>query len=502
MGCESVNSKYIIKDNTMKQINSPNILVFFCDQIRLDLLSCYGGNIVRTPHLDQLVRDSTVFERAYTPTAICSPARASLMTGLYPHNHHMFNNSTPFYSYCEHLKPGLDMLPDWIEKNTEYESAYFGKWHIGPADDLFNSTFHHTHPQPYEGGLSYLRNSHWHPNFSLGTAVDTVCGIAGTVDMPFEDFPDVMAANYTIDFLEKRDSCKPFISFCAFPGPHSPWVIPESFGLRYDPEKIPLWANLEDSMENKPINQKKLQLLGPFSEKNNGIDLQDHDQLKQLLAHMFTYIELIDDMVGRVINKLKKMGLYDDTVIVFTADHGDMAGAHGFLSKGSYMYDEIYRIPLVIKPTGNKRIGRTAEIVNLMDITATLMHLMNGKEVSKMESHQLDGKSLLPIIYNNENGKPLRQVHYAEYHGDWYGHYSARMVTDGKYKLVWNLTDLCEFYDLNNDPEELKNEFFNPTFKDLRNHYFHLLQKEGEEQNDVHIRLYHPEIEDALNPII
>ena len=124
----------------------PNVLVFLCDQLRIDLLHCYGSAhpvtgapLVRTPHLDALAQDSMVFERAYTPTAICSPARASLMTGLYAHSHHMFNNSTPRYSYCEHLRPDAVMLPDWIAANTPYESAYFGKWHVGTADDLFRS---------------------------------------------------------------------------------------------------------------------------------------------------------------------------------------------------------------------------------------------------------------------------------------------------------------------------------------------------------------------------
>ena len=482
----------------MKQNNSPNILVFFCDQIRADLLSCYGGDLVKTPFLDQLVKDSIVFENAFTPTALCSPARASLMTGLYPHNHHMFNNSSPTYSYCEHLKPGLDMLPDWIDKYTNYKSAYFGKWHIGTAEDLFNSSFHHTHPEPFEGGMPYLNNSHWHPNFDLGTTAKKICDIAGTVDMPFENFPDVMAANYTVEFLDKRDPDKPFISFCAFPGPHSPWIIPESFGIRYNPEDITLWANSEDSIKNKPVNQRKLKLLGKLLNQKHGVDLQDTAQMKLILAHMFTYVELIDSMVGRVINKLKSAGLYDNTVIIFTADHGDMAGAHGFLSKGAYMYDEIYRIPLTVKPVGRNTISSSAENVNLTDITATLMHLMAGEEVPGMDSHQLNGQSLIPVINNQEYVSPLRPVHYAEYHGDWYGHYSARMVTDGIYKLVWNLTDFGEFYDLKNDPGELENQFYNPGLKDIRDKYFKLLQAEANKLNDSHIKLYSPEIEDYL----
>ena len=129
----------------------PNILVFFCDQLRPDLLGCYGGSMVRTPNIDALAADGTLFENAFTPTAICTPARASLMTGLYAHKHHMFNNSTPGYSYNHHMRPDMRMLQDWMADSTPYESAYFGKWHIGPADDLFASRFDRTHDRPYPG---------------------------------------------------------------------------------------------------------------------------------------------------------------------------------------------------------------------------------------------------------------------------------------------------------------------------------------------------------------
>lgn len=137
-----------------------NVLVFFCDQLQARLLSCYGGGKVRTPHLDALAREAAVFEQAYTPTAICSPARASLMTGLYAHRHHMFNNSTPGYSYCEHLRPDVTMLQDWAAAATDCETAYYGKWHIGPAADLFASRFEHTLAANADT-LAFGHSSHW-----------------------------------------------------------------------------------------------------------------------------------------------------------------------------------------------------------------------------------------------------------------------------------------------------------------------------------------------------
>jgi arylsulfatase A-like enzyme len=472
-----------------------NVLVFFCDQLRLDLLGCYGGTLVRTPHIDALAGDSTVFERAYTPTAICSPARASLLTGLYAHSHHMFNNSTPRYSYCEHLRPDISMLQDWVDDETEYESAYFGKWHIGPAQDLFDSRFHHTQ-KPYEGGPVFLTSSHWHPNTRIAPLVKSIAGgRAGTLDVGMEGYPDVVAARYTQDFVENRDASRPFLAFCAFPGPHSPWMVPDEFGIRYDPNEIPMWANRYDRFEGKPLNQKKLRLLGN-SRRASDMSCDRDEELRGLLACCFSYLELIDQMVGEVVATLKRLDLYDNTTIVFTADHGDMAGSHGYLSKGAYMYDEIYRIPLILKPAGGRTPKRIQAPVHLMDVTATCLHAMAGCEQKTMGEQPLHGRSLLPLV--DGTAEWPRKVHLAEYHGDWYGHYSARMVTDGRWKLVWNLSDLCELYNLEKDPAELDNLFYDPFYRDVRDRYFATLVQEAREVGDAHVALLSPDTEIQL----
>lgn len=474
-------------------INKPNILVFFCDQWRLDVLSCYGGNVVRTPNLDKLAARSFVFDHAHTPTAICSPARASLMTGLYPHGHHMFNNSTPSYSYCHHLRPDATMIQDWADAETHYETAYFGKWHIGPIKDLFESKFHHT-PEGRSDLPEYTQtSSHWHPSpYMFDPEPPEGAGADGMVDAPMDQFPDVVAANLTCEFFEKRDSTRPFLAFCAFPGPHSPWLVPREFGIRYSPEEIPTWVNRHDSMEGKPYNQRKLRLMGKARKQ-----AEDDDELKRLLTYQFSYMELIDQQVGKVLEALDKAGVGDDTLIVFTADHGDMAGSHGFLSKGSYMYDEIYRIPFIVTMPGQKEKKRTSALVNLMDLTATCAHAMTGEEQTVMGNNTLHGRSLLPFLEGEAAWD--REVNFCEYHGDWYGHASSRMVTDGEWKLVLNFTDSCEFYNLKEDPAELNNRFHDPKVKEIRDHYFALLVEEAKRLKDGQVRGYSPEIEDALH---
>ena len=225
-----------------------------------------------------------------------------------------------------------------------------------------------------------MKSGHWHPgsNF-LPTCKSVAGGKAGTVDAPMEEFPDVVAARYTMDFLRKREDDRPFITFCAFPGPHLPWRVPDSFGIRYKPKDIPLWPNRHDRFEGKPLFQRKLRLMEE-TVSNSHCTTNSDDELRELLACNFSYLELIDQQVGEVINTLKELGQYEETTIIFTADHGDMAGAHGFISKGAYMYDEVYRIPLLMKTAGETTPRRVASPVHLMDVTATCLHVMAGSE--------------------------------------------------------------------------------------------------------------------------
>ena len=204
-------------------------------------------------------------------------------------------------------------------------------------------------------------------------------------------------------------------------------------------------------------------------------------------------------MVGEVVSTLKELDLYEDTAIIFTADHGDMAGSHGLMNKGAYMYDETYRIPLLLKRPGTGEASRNGSFVHLMDVTATCLHLMTGAEQDSLSGRSLHGQSLLPLAAGEAEWP--RSMHYAQYHGDPWGHYSSRMVTDGRWKLVWNLTDLCELYDLENDPHELENRFYDPACDEVRAACFDYLLAEAERTGDAHVFLLKPEHEMVIRGI-
>jgi arylsulfatase A-like enzyme len=256
-----------------------------------------------------------------------------------------------------------------------------------------------------------------------------------------------------------------------------------------------MWANRYDRFEGKPIYQKKLRRL-EYSRRAGSSPADWDEELRALLACCFSYLELIDEMVGQVVETLKELGLYERTAIIFTADHGDMAGAHGYVSKGAYMYDEIYRIPLLLKPPAGSAARRLSVPVHLMDVTATCLHWISGGEQDSMGGRALHGRSLLPLV--DGSAQWPREVHYAEYHGDWYGHYSARMVTDGRWKLVWNLSDLCELYDLESDPAELENLFYEPNHAQVRRRYLDAMVEEARRVGDAHLRLLSSENEELL----
>jgi arylsulfatase A-like enzyme len=409
------------------------------------------------------------------------------MTGVYPHKHGVLKNTgiPKTRRECEVL-PGTTMLQDWAKKNTNYELAYFGKWHIGNDDVLMNSNFDFKKPQIHPKG-----NTH-HPGPWLGEISYSIAnGRAGLVKCPVNEYPDVVVASDTCDYLEHRNKANNFLLFCSFPGPHDPWLIPEEYGIKYSPEDIPLWSNIheKEKLEDaKPHIQKFRKLLDSLY-CSGASDREREAVLREALAFQFTYVDLIDKQIGRVLDCLEKHGLYENTHIIFTADHGSMSGAHDRINKGTYMYNETYRVPLLYKKAGRPVSGKSGKTVSLLDVTASIMHIMSGSEKTEMSGHYLDGKSFITQLEKDVQNSD-DDFYYAEYHGDDYGGYSSRMVTNGKWKLVWNFTDKCELYNLENDPGELNNLFYVEDCKNKCNELLEVILKKAEVYEDREVYLW------------
>lgn len=443
-----------------------NILLLMTDQHRVDTLGCYGNQVCQTPALDGLAARGTRFDNAFTPTAICTPARASLLTGVLPFRHTLLANYERNVGYREELDdryaPFSTLLHD-----AGYQVGHVGKWHVGkergPADYGFEGPHYPGwgNPVRHPDYLAWLAERGL-PEFRLssevrGTFPNGEPGnlLAGILDAPVEATFEYYLADRTIERLHQyaRDG-RPFYLACDWFGPHLPYCLPADYYHRYDPALVDLPESVAETFAAKPRVQRSYSEHWTF----DSIGL---DGWRELIAAYWGYVSLIDEQVGRILDAVDELGLRDDTVVAFTADHGEFTGAHRLHDKGPAMYDDIYRIPfLIADPTGPG--GRHDEhFVTLTDLAPTFCDYAGIQPPD-----HYDGRSLRPLLAGEPvSDWPTEVV--AEFHGHHFP-YPQRMIRTADYKLVVNPGDRNELYDLRADPHELHNRYDHPELADVR----------------------------------
>ena len=424
----------------------PNILFLLGDQHRFDAIGCNGAKVCRTPALDALAATGTRFTNAYTPIALCSPARGSLITGLYPHNHGQLANTGNFNSVFD--KVILDKIgyPELLG-NAGYSVNYVGKWHLPNAG---NKEFWHLDEWHTEGQYMQELNRRG-INGDRALEVQRLewggnAPFCGRAMLAAKDQQEYWAADRTIDLLEKNaGSGKPFMIFSSFFGPHFPYAVPAPYDTLYDPDQVDRWPNFDETFEGKPLIQQKEML------RWNASHLTWKDWQK-VIAHYWGYVTFIDDQIARILDKLKQLGLAENTVVVYSADHGDMLGSHRLFNKGMVMYDEIFHIPLIVRWPGVTQPGSTcASFANLVDLMPTMLEV-GGVAVPS----GLDGRSIVPLLKGQAPEDWPDDV-YAEYHGYESALCTQRMVRTGSWKYIYNPCFEDELYDVISDPGELQN---------------------------------------------
>jgi len=231
-----------------------------------------------------------------------------------------------------------------------------------------------------------------------------------------------------------------------FQGPHFPNVVPEPYFSMYDPDLIPPWPNAVDPLVGKPAVQR-------IKQRHWRTDTMQWADWQKLIAPYFGEITLIDEEVGRVLNHLDANGLAENTLVIWTTDHGDTIGAHGISNKDYTMYEEIYLVPLILRWPGVIAPGTRSNrfVHHFLDLFATLREVA-GEAVPE-DSH---GRSLLPILKGDSvEGWP--QEAYCEFHGSHMGLYSIRLLADERYSYIYHTNDIDELYDHAADPGELRN---------------------------------------------
>lgn len=429
-------------------VQKPNILLVCLDQLRADILSSYGGVICKTPALDRLASDSVVFDRAYTPTAVCTPARASLLTGQYPHNHGAASNESSLFDGT--LRDADTLLSRRLEA-LGYARWYTGKWHLGGADNLpadlglpgqqfpghGGGGFHYPEFLEYlsQRGLEFSLSDGWHQVgwHRYGT-------LAGTGD----EEPSAFITESALSFLDAQASGdgNPFFLWVNYWGPHEPYVAPRRCLELYETLEIPPWPNFVD---DGPLRPRVHRLKMPSE-----IGMGDWDFWKPAVRHYFAYMSLIDEQIGRLLDRLEGTGQAENTVVIVTADHGESLGAHGCQDKGHFMYEETYRVPFLVRWPGRMRPRREQTHVSLVDVCPTILDLVGDTDPTQGR----DGLSLMELLIAGQS--IARDEVVAEFHG-LVTPFTQRMVVRDNLKYVWNMGDRDELYDLDADPYELTN---------------------------------------------
>ncbi|MEO3927616.1 sulfatase-like hydrolase/transferase [Micromonosporaceae bacterium B7E4] len=428
---------------------APNVLVIQADQFRADCLGAAGNPDVRTPHLDRLAGDGVRYRNAYCPFPVCTPSRYSLLSGLHVRQHAGWTNR------CT-LAPGIDTFPRALRR-AGYRTAAVGKMHftptyldvgydqldlaeqdgpgrydddyhrelaaagLAPVTDLvdqeqeFRATAPRSYWETYGSGRSDLPEE-WHSTTWIGErARKVVAGWSG-------DGGDLLH----VSFIK----------------PHHPFDPPAGWDAMYDPAvltTLPGWTD-----EIPPADERYR--LRYFDFEPLTLPL-----LRRVMAHYYATISHLDHQVGLLLDTLRQRGLYDDTLIIFTADHGEYLGFHHLLLKDGPMYDPVVKVPLLVKLPGCRRAGETADgLVSLIDVAPTVLATCGVSPATPLPGQDLtDPAAGHDCVFAEDR----RQE-------------AAGMARAGRYKLLWSDAAGEALFDLATDPHELTNLVDDPVHAD------------------------------------
>lgn len=415
-----------------------NFCIILTDTQNKSMVGAYGNQSVDTPHLDSLAAEGIRFERAYTACPLCTPARSALFSGLHP----PVNGA-----WCNNMAPAANVpLMGTIMRNYGYRAAYTGKWHLDGSgyfgDGVPGGGFE---PDWWYDGMRYARDIG--PDLFARYRTSRTPAELREAGFAKEMMWGHRVANQAIDFLDSVGDSDPFLLVVSFDEPHGPHVAPPEYWERFAPNDIPRPPNYNAPLDGKPALQQ-------LQRQQRG----DPDWATSAagLTRFFGCNSYIDREIGRVLCAIERRH-GDDTVVIYTSDHGEMMGAHGLREKGPMMYEEICNVPFIVRMPEGPRGAVSQSLASHIDLLPTILDLagIEGPE-------SLQGVSLSPVLED-----PCTEVRdqvllsfsrFAINHDDWGGFYPVRCLVENRLKLAVNLLDTDELYDLDHDPHELRNE--------------------------------------------
>lgn len=449
----------------------PNLLFLLTDQQRTDTLRVYGNTRNIAPNLNQLADKSIVFKQYYVTQALCTPSRGCLLSGLYPHTNGATTNNIP-------IRADVPVLVQMLRQGN-YTTAYFGKWHLGnelckqhgfdyfeSAEDSYNKYITSScGGRKHSGYYDFLIKHGLKPKnggFSRSYANS----------LPKELSRPAFVADTAQRFLTEHGN-KPWVMYASFLDPHTPYHSVNDH--LYDPASMPVPKSFSEKSDPTELDRYKAirQLLIRGYHSYQGM-IASSEALQKVEARYWGKVTLVDEMIGRILKRLEDLGLADNTIVVFTSDHGAMMGDHRLMFK-SVMFEQAVKVPMLLRiPWLSGKPLRVNKPVSEVDVVPTLLELM-----SQPLSRHLQGRSWKPYLAG-DNPLPEGDV-MMEFNGPpwpftdvfWvkYAQPLRTIRTAGGWKMTLAVGGAGELYNLTSDPEEMTNLFYHhaslPTIREL-----------------------------------
>ncbi|HIC89000.1 MAG TPA: DUF4976 domain-containing protein [Anaerolineae bacterium] len=427
--------------------HQPNLLFLITDQQQGHTVD--PDSPCQTPTLDRLASRGTRFSRCYAPNPICSPTRASLFTGVLPHSHGMVDCTHTVEPYRARLKSDLPFWPRRLHA-AGYNVGYLGKWHVERSHRLGNFGFDVYDVERYHQQLGLVERGE--PMLLRGVVRQKGYKdflLYGVTEQSVKETPEYRLYSDGIRFLTEVsvEPDRPWALFLSSEAPHDPYVVPRAYYERYDPTTIPRPLSFDDDLADRPAIYRRIQRVW---------QQLDWPQFTQAIACYYAYCSLVDDQIERILAVLEGTKQLENTVIVFTSDHGDYMGAHRLFLKGIPAFEEAYRVPLILSGPGIPAGRQVDEIVSLLDLPQTLVQLTVGQDFPSQ------GRSLLPLLQSDS--PKWKNEAFAEMQGQRFA-YQQRVLWQDNWKYVFNTFDEDELYDLAADPYELHNLAGDPAHR-------------------------------------
>ncbi|MEM7112908.1 MAG: sulfatase-like hydrolase/transferase [Chloroflexota bacterium] len=503
-------------------MSRPNILWICTDQQRSDSLGCAGNPIVRTPNIDSIAAGGTRFTRHITPMQMCSPSRACMATGLYQRNHQLITNgrflpeSIPTVMSMlseagyrthgvgkQHLQPLLAAaerkMPDsrafWnLPEAKTWRGPYYGfqtmDMLLGESDTAhlaghYAAWLKENHPESYN--LLEPEQAKESPNAEL----DEIWRSAMPAELHYNSWITDRATEFIADAAQQAE---PFFLYVSYPDPHHPFDPPEPYADRYNPADMPLPEVTDADRNGRPPYCNELYPTDQgfrdlYWAADDAIEAgvlypTEHlsrETLQTAVAYTYSMIEMIDDGVGDLLAALQAHGLDDNTIILFTSDHGDYLCDHGLLHKGPAPYRQITEVPLLVRGPGIKNEQTVSSLTSHIDLAPTLLELAGIEH----DAAQFDGLSLVSLLAGGETA--VRDHTFGEYHPTVHTDLYNQTVYKGqwRYTIYPYLPNWGELFDLENDPTERVNLYFDDAYATIREELSNLLANEYPPQPTV-----------------